>query len=209
MRKAFRITFLLLMPILFIALMAVCLSFEGAMAISSSASAGESTTGQVVVSAETVINIKGSIFEVGNWIANLQKSFKYSFDLSTGSFILAEDAATALNLGEGAQISLQLLSLFGILIFGIGFFLVEVGYGSKIATVIGTLTLVVGSIIIFTQLRSTEGIYYSFSVNSESGTQEVFSFRLHWLNLNLIAGLADGLALLNLIVILSKRQKIK
>lgn len=197
------------MPIIFVALMAICLSFEGSMTLSSSASAGESAVGKVAVNAVTTVDLRGSVFEVKNWMAILQKNFKYSFDFSTGTFVLSEDAAPAISLGEGAKIVLKMLPLFGIAIFGIGFFLIEVGYGSKLATLIGTIILIAGSILIFTQLSSAEGLHYSFTVNSESGTQEIFSLKLHGLSLNLIAGLADGLALLNLFVVFLKRSKVK
>ena len=87
MRKAFRILYTILMPILFVALLAICLSFEGELSLATSVSNSASgATGEVNVSASTVINIKGTIFNLENWVAGLDKVFDYRFDLSSFSF---------------------------------------------------------------------------------------------------------------------------
>lgn len=209
MKKAFRIIFLVLMPILFVALLAICLSFEGSLTLSSSVVSGESgLSGKVTSNVTTTINLNGSVFNIENWIASVTKNFKYAFDITSGSFSLVEEAdGAALNYGEGGKVALQMYLIIGLGLFGIGFFLVEVGYGSKLATIIGTALLCGGSVLIFTQTKSEEGLHYSFTLISESGQEKIFGLRADWLNLNLVAGLADSLSLLNLGFVLFKRKK--
>ena len=75
MRKVFRVIYLLAMPILFLALLAICLSFEGTMVMTSTAATVEGTT-TVGVNANCLINLNGIVFMVENFQANLAKQFK-------------------------------------------------------------------------------------------------------------------------------------
>ena len=183
MRKAFRILYTILMPILFVALLAICLSFEGELSLATSVSNSASgATGEVNVSASTVINIKGTIFNLENWVAGLDKVFDYRFDLSSFSFQLVEDASqSSLSTGGEYVLTLHLLSIIGILIFGIGVFLSEVGYGSKVATLIGAIALIGGSVCIFADVNLNQGLRYIFTVDSGNGPERVFHLSWDWL----------------------------
>ena len=209
MRKAFRILYTILMPILFVALLATCLSFEGELSLATSVSNSSSgATGEVNVSASTVINIKGTIFNLENWVAGLDKVFDYRFDLSSFSFQLVEDASqSSLSTGGEYVLTLHLLSIIGILIFGIGVFLSEVGYGSKVATLIGAIALIGGSVCIFADVNLNQGLRYIFTVDSGNGPETVFHLSWDWLTLKLVAGIADGLTLLNVLFVLLKFKK--
>lgn len=209
MRKAFRILYTILMPILFVAVLAICLSFEGGLSLSTElANAGGGITGDVNVSATTVMNIKGAFFNLENWSAGLGKVFTYSFDLSTMSFRLVEDASqSSLTTGGDYVLTLQLLSIIGIFVFGVGFFLSEVGYGSKIATLLGAIVLIGGSACIFADMNLNQGLRYVFTVDSGNGPEMVFNISLDWLSLKLVAGIADGLTLLNVLFVFLKRKR--
>ena len=215
MRKVFRVIYLLAMPILFLALLAICLSFEGTMVMTSTAATVEGTT-TVGVNANCLINLNGIVFMVENFQANLAKQFKYTisgtslFDLS---LVLTDvTSGDPLSLGEEVKITLQMLSIIGIVVFGIGFFLSEVGYGSKVVTVLGAIILIGGSVCIFMDGNLDEGLRYILNVqtvqNEETVVTQVLNFRLDWLTIKLVAGIADGLTLLNVLFVLIRRKKI-
>ena len=117
-----------------------------------------------------------------------------------------------LSLGEEVKITLQMLSIIGIVVFGIGFFLSEVGYGSKVVTVLGAIILIGGSVCIFMDGNLDEGLRYILNVqtvqNEETVVTQVLNFRLDWLTIKLVAGIADGLTLLNVLFVLIRRKKI-
>ena len=211
MRKAFRIIYLLIMPILFVALLAICLSFDGTMQLTTTA---ENVDGafQINVNADCLVNMTGTIFNISNWKAALAKTFKYTFDPLTFSLTLKDiSGADALALGKDATVTLQMLSIIGIVVFGIGFFLSEVGYGSKVATVIGALILIAGSVCIFVDGHLDDGLHYIMNVistqNGEQVTQNVLNVNWNWLSIKLVAGIADGLTLINVLFVLIRRRK--
>lgn len=204
MRKFFRIIYLLLMPVLFVGLMAICLSFEGTITLNSSANpASTGLTGEVNVLANCYINLKGLIFNLENWHADLSKVFQ----ISSLTFTLNEVAdKSTMAIGQDFTLTLQMLAIVGIVIFGIGFFISEVGYGSKAATILGTIILIGGSFCIFMDTNLNEGLRYILSVDSGSGAQEAFRIEVNWLTVKLVAGIADGLTLVNLIVVLTRKK---
>lgn len=212
MGKAFRIVYLLLMPVLFLGLLAICLSFEGTMVMNSTAAIGEGTN--VGVSADCLINLNGIIFAVENFQASLSKTFQYTVTITPTISLVLEDvtAGDPLALGDNVKITLQLLSTIGIIVFGIGFFLSEVGYGSKIATILGALILIAGSICIFVDGNLNEGLRYILNVetvqNGETTVSQALNFRLDWLTVKLVAGIADGLTIVNVLFVLFRRKKI-
>ncbi len=214
MRKAFRIIYLLTMPILFVALLAICLSFEGTMIMSSTAAVdGVKTVG---VSANCLINLNGIVFTVENFQANLVKTFQYDLtgtSIFDATLVLTDvTSGEPLSLGEETKVVLQMLSVIGIVVFGIGFFLSEVGYGSKVVTVLGALILIGGSVCIFMDGNLNEGLRYILNVetvqNEETTVSQVLNFRLDWLTVKLVAGIADGLTILNVLFVLFRRKKI-
>lgn len=208
MRKTFRIIYLLLMPILFVALLAVCFSFSGTMTMSTAANnSGTSVLDpSIAVQADCIINLNGFVFTVENFVATLDKTFKYSLtgltDVTSGNPI---------TLGENAKITLQALSLIGLGVFAVGFFLSEVGYGSKVATILGALILVGGSVCIFMNTELNEGLHYVLNIHTvqdgEEIVKEVVNFKLDWLTIKLVAGIADGLTVLNVLFVLTKKKE--
>ncbi len=209
MRKAFRILFLIAMPLLFILVIAASVSFDGYLALSSSATKGETTlSGKVISNASATLNLNGGLLNIENWVASASKSFKYSLDVTSGYFSLAEDAGgTTISYGGNTKISIQVFLLVGLLFFTVGFFMVEVGYTSKLLTVIGSTLLLIGSVFVFTQTKASEGFHYSFAVVSENGKEEIFSMGLNWLSLDLLVGIALGLSFLNAALVLLKPKK--
>lgn len=210
MRKAFRIIYLLAMPILFVALLAICLSFEGTMIMSSSATVDGTNVG---VNANCLVNLNGIVFTVENFQANLAKTFQYTFSITEFSLTLTDiTSENPLSLGSDVKIVLQLLSVIGIVVFGVGFFLSEVGYGSKVATVLGAIILIGGSVCIFVDGNLNEGLRYILNVetvqNGETAVTQALNFRLDWLTVKLVAGIADGLTVLNVLFVLLRRKKI-
>ncbi len=211
MRKVFRVIYLLIMPVLFLALLAICLSFEGTITMGTTASiTGTITDAAVGVKADCLVNLKGTIFEVSNWCATLSKQFKLAAE---GLTLIFKDVTSGdpIALEEGASLTLQMLSIIGIAVFGIGFFLSEVGYGSKVVTILGAIILIGGSVCIYLDTGLNEGLRYALSVhtvqNDEEIVHEVINFKLDWLNLKLVAGVADGLTILNVIFVLFRRKK--
>lgn len=210
MRKIFRIIYLLAMPILFVALLAICLSFEGTMVMSSSATVDGTNVG---VNANCLVNLNGIVFTVENFQANLAKTFQYTFSITEFSLTLTDiTSENPLSLGSDVKIVLQLLSVIGIVVFGVGFFLSEVGYGSKVATVLGAIILIGGSVCIFVDGNLNEGLRYILNVetvqNGETAVTQALNFRLDWLTVKLVAGIADGLTVLNVLFVLLRRKKI-
>lgn len=210
MRKIFRIIYLLAMPILFVALLAICLSFEGTMIMSSSATVDGTNVG---VNANCLVNLNGIVFTVENFQANLAKTFQYTFSITEFSLTLTDiTSENPLSLGSDVKIVLQLLSVIGIVVFGVGFFLSEVGYGSKVATVLGAIILIGGSVCIFVDGNLNEGLRYILNVetvqNGETAVTQALNFRLDWLTVKLVAGIADGLTVLNVLFVLLRRKKI-
>lgn len=210
MRKIFRIIYLLAMPVLFIALLAICLSFEGTMIMSSSATVDGTNVG---VNANCLVNLNGIVFTVENFQANLAKTFQYTFSITEFSLTLTDiTSGNPLSLGNDVKIVLQLLSVIGIVVFGVGFFLSEVGYGSKVATVLGAIILIGGSVCIFVDGNLNEGLRYILNVetvqNGETAVTQALNFRLDWLTVKLVAGIADGLTVLNVLFVLLRRKKI-
>ena len=210
MRKIFRIIYLLAMPILFVALLAICLSFEGTMIMSSSATVDGTNVG---VNANCLVNLNGIVFTVENFQANLAKTFQYTFSITEFSLTLTDiTSGNPLSLGNDVKIVLQLLSVIGIVVFGVGFFLSEVGYGSKVATVLGAIILIGGSVCIFVDGNLNEGLRYILNVetvqNGETAVTQALNFRLDWLTVKLVAGIADGLTVLNVLFVLLRRKKI-
>lgn len=211
MRKAFRIIYLLAMPVLFLALLAICFSFEGTLTMSSTAAVeGESLTSSYIgVNANCTINLNGVVFTAENLQANLAKQFKYAI---SGLALVLTDATSGdpLSLGNEAKISLELLAIVGIAVFGVGFFLSEVGYGSKTATILGALILIGGSICIFADGNLSEGLRYILNVetiqNGETVSSPALNFRFDWLTLKLVAGVADGLTALNVLFVLLRKK---
>ena len=214
MRKAFRIIYLLAMPILFVALLAICLSFEGTMIMSSTAAVDG--VKKVGVSANCLINLNGIVFTVENFQANLAKTFQYDItgtSLLDATIVLTDvTSGEPLTLGAETKIVLQMLSVIGIVVFGIGFFLSEVGYGSKVATVLGALILIGGSVCIFMDGNLNEGLRYILNIetvqNGETTVSQVLNFHLDWLTVKLVAGIADGLTVINVLFVLFRRKKI-
>ncbi len=211
MRKAFRIFYLLAMPVLFIALLAICLSFEGTMTMASTAAVNGSTVG---VNANCLVNLNGIVFTVENFQANLAKTFQYSFSVTELTLTLKDvsSAANPITLSDQVKIALQLLSIIGIVVFGIGFFLSEVGYGSKVATVLGAIILIGGSVCIFMDGNLNEGLRYILNVetiqNDETIVSQALNFRLDWLTVKLVAGIADGLTVVNVLFVLFRRKNV-
>ena len=210
MRKIFRIIYLLAMPILFVALLAICLSFEGTMIMSSAATVDGTNVG---VSANCLVNLNGIVFMVENFQANLAKTFQYTFSITEFSLTLTDITSdNPLSLGSDVKIVLQLLSVIGIVVFGVGFFISEVGYGSKVATVLGAIVLIGGSVCIFVDGNLNEGLRYILNVetvqNGETAVTQALNFRLDWLTVKLVAGIADGLTVLNVLLVLLRRKKI-
>ncbi len=210
MRKVFRVFYLLIMPVLFVALLAICLSFEGTMIMSSTATVNGTSVG---VDANCLINLNGIVFTVENFQANLAKTFQYTFSITDLSLTLQDiTSGDPLTLGNEVKIVLQLLSIIGIVVFGVGFFLSEVGYGSKVATVLGAIILIGGSVCIFLDGNLNEGLRYILNVetiqNGETAVSQALNFRLDWLTVKLVAGIADGLTVLNVIFVLTRRNRI-
>jgi hypothetical protein len=209
MRKTFRIVYLLIMPLLFVALMAICLSFEGTMNIAASVNADESSN-TINAAATATLDIKGVVFTLTSWPASLAKSLSYNVNILSRTITIENAAAeSALTTGDFAScLTLQTLSLIGMAIFGIGFFLSEVGYGSKIATLIGAIILVAGSICIFADGNLDAGLRYYLLVDAGNGTtKEIINFSQSWLTVKLVAIIADGLTLINLIFVLLRRKR--
>lgn len=210
MRKVFRVFYLLIMPVLFIALLAICLSFEGTMIMSSAATVDGSNVG---VDANCLINLNGIVFTVENFQANLAKTFQYTFSITELSLTLKDvTSGDPLSLGNDVKIVLQLLSIIGIVVFGVGFFLSEVGYGSKVATVLGAIILIGGSVCVFVDGNLNEGLRYILNVetvqNGETAVSQALNFRLDWLTVKLVAGIADGLTVVNVLFVLLRRRNV-
>ena len=212
MRKLFRVIYLLAMPLLFVALLAICLSFNGVLTMETATTTSTEAIGTVGIEAKCFITLQGVIFDVENWYATLNKTFQYTINILSMSIELKDVTATdPLGFCKDPTITLQLLSAIGIVVFGIGFFISEVGYGSKLATVLGALILIGGSACIFFDADLNEGLHYILNLktvqNGEEVIQEVINFKLDWLTIKLVAGIADGLTLLNVLFVLLRRKK--
>ena len=210
MRKLFRIIYLLAMPLLFVALLATCLSFSGVMTMETATTVG--TDASVGVEAKCFITLEGVIFNIKDWYATLNKAFKYTISISDMSIVLKDVTSTdPIDFCKNPEMTFKILSLIGIIVFGVGFFLSEVGYGSKLATVLGAIILIAGSACIFFDGSLDQGLHYYLSIhtvqNGEEYVQEVINVNLSWLTIKLVAGIADGLTLINVLFVLIRRKK--
>ena len=211
MRKLFRIIYLLAMPLLFVALLATCLSFSGVMTMETATAVKSSTI--VGIEAKCFITLEGVIFNVKDWYANIAKTFEYSTVSLTDWTLVLKDVTTGdpIDFCKNPEMTFKLLSLIGIIVFGVGFFLSEVGYGSKLATVLGAIILIAGSACIFFDGNLDQGLHYYLSIhtvqNGEEYVQEVINVNWSWLTIKLVAGIADGLTLINVLFVLIRRKK--
>lgn len=143
----------------------------------------------------------GFIGEMSGKITNVH------FDVTTGSLAYDLSTTSFTPTFTPMEWSYEMLPLIAALLVVVGSFVLCVGYGSKIITFIGTIALIGGSVLLFTQ----QGCFDSFSfviANSGSGSEPLVNQSISWLSMGITLIVSDLLALLNFLLVITKRKKI-
>lgn len=207
LRALWRVVYSIITPVILIAFVLTIFSIQVSYTYGADSAVNGNTMTFTLNGALSFVSplLSGSNFgftgEMTGKITNVQ------LDVATGSLTYDLSTTSFTPTFTPMEWSYELLPLIAALLVVVGIFILLVGYGSKIITTLGTLALIGGSVLLFAQ----KGCFDAFSfviANSGSGSEPLLNKSISWLSMGIVLIVADLLALINFLFVITKRKKI-